>query len=275
MKPKILVVEDKPENIAAAKECYSMREEYDFAYAIDYDEAMTTLGGTSYTGIITDCFMPNKTGSGNITLGLSLIDRLVVTSKEILDRREKYQQQLQEYKDVLDIDNPLVSRAFYINSDDSFLNGVMRTLFTKSKSSEENTKLYLEFYGVKSYSGQDDRWGGAEKDHAWILEQMMRQTEIQPLGVLIIDYAKPKNIPHFMLSARHNTAGDVIRKWCEDNQVPFDNPTESEKAYSHYWSEGLRSIERQIQDREKIVPRKIMEKYYNYHTRNKADMEDY
>ncbi len=249
MKPKILVVEDKLENLAAAKECYSTKEEYEFAYSSDYDEAMATLAGTSYAGIITDCFMPKKTGSRDITFGLSLIGRLVVTPTEILARREKCQQQLQEFKDVLEIDNPQVHRAFYINSNNSFLNAMMRTLFTKSKSTEENTNYYLEKFGVGCYRGQDDQWGAAENDRAWILEQMMRQTEsAQPLGILIIDYARANNIPYFMLSARHNTGGNVIGEWCRDNQVPFGNPTESEKVYPHYWLEGLRSIEQQIRD---------------------------
>ncbi len=251
MKPKILIVEDRPENTAAARECYSKKEEYNFDYAVDYDEAMNRFLGTSYAGVITDCFMPRKTGSGDITLGLNLIDRLVVTFPEILTRREKCRQQLKEYEDVLDIGNPQLQCAFYINSNNSYLNAMMRTIYTKNKSPAENTKSYLEKFGVESYRGEDDQWGGAENDRAWVLEQMMRQTESQPLGVLIIDYAKAKNISHFMLSARHNTGGDVIGKWCRDNQVPFSNPTESEKVYPSYWSEGLKNIERQIQDRTK------------------------
>lgn len=284
MKPRILIVEDKAENRAVAKKCYELREEYDFAYASDYDEAINNLEGTSYTGIITDCFMPKKTGSGDITLGLSLIDRLVVTPPEILDRREKYLQQLQQYKDVLDIDNPQLRCAFYINSNNSFLQAIMGCIYTKNKSPKENTRSYLEKFGVGSYRGERDPWGAAEKDHAWILEQMMQQTEAaQPLGILIIDYAQANNIPHFMLTARHNFIGEnVIGKWCRENKIPFGNPTESEKIYPHYWSESLKDIERQIQEKEKLSREEMMEKleeHYKYlsqlYGRNKADMGDY
>ena len=252
MKPKILVVEDRPENIAAAKECYSARDDYHFYYTKDYDEAMEALVGVTYLGIITDCFMPKKTGSGDISLGLSLIDRLVPRTQEVQAQRERLRNMLESYKELLDIDNPKVQRALYI---DGGLRSLLWGLYN-GKPKDENTRKYLEFsYGrlgdIKPYKGESDNWGAAKKDHAWILEQMMQQTEAaQPLGILIIDYARANKIPHFMLTARHDEIGEsVLQKLCRDNNIKFGNPRESEKANPHYeagWVLGLRVIESQI-----------------------------
>ena len=88
MKPKILVVEDGPENLKTARALYTTRDEFYFDYAKDYDEAHGALEQAVYAGIVTDCFMPRKTGSGDVSLGLSLVDKLIPYTRNITNPRE-------------------------------------------------------------------------------------------------------------------------------------------------------------------------------------------
>lgn len=260
MKPKILVVEDRPENLAAARESYAPRDEYHFDFAQDFDEAMEALGRTPYTGIITDCFMPKKTGSGDVSLGLSLVERLAPVTPEIKEKREKFHEKLESYRELLDVDNPEVQRALYINGG---LHVFLRCVYN-GRDKQENTARYLEQFGIEPYKGESDNWGHAEGhiregkwvvptdkcvDYPWILEQMMKQTEAaQPLGVLIVDYARANNIPHFMLTARHNIGSDPIEEYCKKNSVPFEMPRESEKKGRSYWLHALSIIEAKLAD---------------------------
>jgi hypothetical protein len=70
---KILVVEDTEENMEAAK-AYFKSKGIEALYAKDYDEAMAILeSDSSLEGVITDCFFPKKTGSGDRTLGEKVI----------------------------------------------------------------------------------------------------------------------------------------------------------------------------------------------------------
>lgn len=257
MKPKILVVEDKPENQKAAKESYSTSDEYQFDFAQDYDKAMNALRVRKYKGIITDCFMPKNIGTGNIDLGLSLVERLAPLTPEIKQKRAKFLEILNSYKDFLDIDNALVRKLLYIHDGQSIppcvldLNNYYVLMKVKTYNDKiKATEYFLKTGGVPVYSGQNDRWGQASEDYGWILEQMMQDTEAaQPLGILIIDYAKKQGIPHFMLTSRHDQIGEtILRKWCYQNVVSFGWPTESEKRNpdSHYWQQALESIEKQI-----------------------------
>lgn len=88
MKAKILVVEDRPENLATAKRLYSTKKDFHFDYAVDYDGAMGALEKEAYAGIVTDCFMPKKTGSRDISLGMDLVDRLERYAQNLKNPRE-------------------------------------------------------------------------------------------------------------------------------------------------------------------------------------------
>ena len=89
MKPKILVVEDGLENLATARALYTTKNEFDFDYARDYDEAKDALEQKDYSGIVTDCFMPRKIGSRDISLGMGLVDKLTpYAAKNVTNPRE-------------------------------------------------------------------------------------------------------------------------------------------------------------------------------------------
>ena len=250
MKPKILVVEDRSENLAVAREHYSQKEEkYIFDYAIDYDEAMRKFRQGSYNGVVTDCFMPKDTGSGDINLGLTLVNRLVPLTPEIEERRATFEKRLKSYT-YLDVDNPEVQRTLYIWDG---LPPLMEWVYKKAdRNREDNTREYLKTFGYGSYSGENDEWGAARNDPNWILRQMIQQTEAaQPLGILIAEHAMEQEVPCCMLTARHDEIGEgVIKHWCKENSVSCLTPRESEKSdpglASEYWGGALKSVTEQM-----------------------------
>ena len=72
---KILLVEDNPRYASSAEQYLASRSQA-VALARDYSQAMDRLRNPDFDGVITDCFFPETTGSGNITLGKELVGRM-------------------------------------------------------------------------------------------------------------------------------------------------------------------------------------------------------
>ena len=77
MKRIILLVEDNLEALPLARKALLNAEKCkDVIIAKDYDEAIELLENNVDIGfVITDLFFPKKTGSGEITLGLDLLNQ--------------------------------------------------------------------------------------------------------------------------------------------------------------------------------------------------------
>ena len=70
---KLLVVEDNPTYRAAAEQFFAGTA-HEVTWAGDYESAMQVLqSGTPLEGIITDCFFPQRVGSGETALGLEVV----------------------------------------------------------------------------------------------------------------------------------------------------------------------------------------------------------
>jgi len=102
-KLEILVVEDREENISAAKNYFSKMENVLVDYAKDYTEAITNLESKKYNGVISDIFFPQTTGSEERQLGKKLIYTL---AKEYLASNEAKEasESLANYEKFVGID---------------------------------------------------------------------------------------------------------------------------------------------------------------------------
>ena len=69
---RVLVVEDRPEYRAAAEAFFQTQQNVHVDYAQDYEEGMRLLE-TRPDAVISDCFMPRRTGSDDTELGLKVI----------------------------------------------------------------------------------------------------------------------------------------------------------------------------------------------------------
>ena len=85
-KLEILIVEDREENMAAAKKYFGKLENVSADYAKDYTEAIANLESKKYGAVISDIFFPEKTGTEERQLGKKFI---YVLAKEYLATENK------------------------------------------------------------------------------------------------------------------------------------------------------------------------------------------
>ena len=78
-KLKVLVVDDREENRAAAQSYFATRPELEADFAGSYDEAISKLETEMYGAAILDVEIPRKTGEKTEKLGLELSDLLNCT----------------------------------------------------------------------------------------------------------------------------------------------------------------------------------------------------
>src|SRR3989338_11574449 len=107
---EILLVEDNPKYASSAEQYLASRSQA-VALARDYSQAMDRLRNPDFDGVITDCFFPETTGSGNITLGKELVGRIAKS-----DSRERKMVEglevLGQYVDLEDQDMRKYARFF-------------------------------------------------------------------------------------------------------------------------------------------------------------------
>ncbi|MBI4162872.1 MAG: hypothetical protein HY513_04260 [Candidatus Aenigmarchaeota archaeon] len=80
---RILLVEDRPENLEEAKKYFSQRPELHIEYARDYKEAMTGLEAQP-EGLICDLFFPEETGTGRKVVGQQLYLKVDEDLKDVV-----------------------------------------------------------------------------------------------------------------------------------------------------------------------------------------------
>ena len=95
MKRIILLVEDNLEALPLARKALlNVKKCKDVIIAKDYDEAIELLENNVDIGfVITDLFFPKKTGSGDITLGLDLLNQAKQQNQKEKQNQKKKQNQ--------------------------------------------------------------------------------------------------------------------------------------------------------------------------------------
>jgi CheY-like chemotaxis protein len=84
-KPRVLVVEDNEEYRAFAARALDVNYTYlPVDFASDYSTGNQALDSEIYTGAIFDCFMPDKEGSGDISKGIDVLEKI----KNVANYRE-------------------------------------------------------------------------------------------------------------------------------------------------------------------------------------------
>lgn len=241
--PKILLVEDNCKYANAAKQ-YLASKNQSVALALDYSQAMNLLENPYFDGVISDCFFPETSGSGNISLGKELVqtmansdprERKIAGGLEILSR----------YVDLGDLDAKKYARFVASQySPDSAIFMALESVATISK--EAATHAFKETFRL---TYREDR---APKDYYKALMNAMEKSEAnQPLGLLIAEKASELGLPFILATSTYHH--DVLTQPLQDyasrkgwKLMDCGPNREDDKASPAFWEEVLGMLENRL-----------------------------
>ena len=248
MTDTLLIVDDDPKNRAAAQQYFNSAGR-EGVIASDYVEAMAILdSGASIDGVLTDCFMPKKAGSGDTQLGGEAITKIVAgaygkvaldlakTSETKEHRRDSIVvgfASLVETTPRLTVQlNNYASYCVIMESDIEPLRGAVgrQARAFGPKRGGESLEQLLSCGGI--YDQEPERWATfrswTDIDRAsHFLDQMRQYLQAsesnQPLGFLIAEESAKRGLPTLIVSSAYHHAGHI--------QAVFDY---SERCHSRW-----------------------------------------
>jgi CheY-like chemotaxis protein len=260
------LVEDNLEYATSAKK-YLHSRGYDTVLAIDYSEANKELMRQNFEGVITDCFFPKTTGSGNIDLGIKTVERMIEsdpTEKEVRERLEV----LGSYVDLEDLEMRNHARFLIraslnpeekLNDYTEFLKSIERISLVIGK--KEATKIVKSILGLISngLSYKPNLSGLSGIDYYGDLINAMKESEAnQPLGILIAERCEELGLPSILNASTSD--GDKFTKLVDKYilkkgwifvvsslyyQESYYNPILSKNGLL-FWQRALSELERKI-----------------------------
>lgn len=187
----ILLVEDTEKYQEAAK-AYLAGSDFQYDIAKDYDEAIHELGRRGYDGIISDCFFPEKTGSGNVERGKSLVEKMAREDPNEINWNKK----LNEFGQYINLENPDAKKyAKYVvqNAPSTVKDSMIDSLRNKNDKNEATTS----FKEVMAMIWSEYEESKVKK--LSLYENLMKSIEKseynQPLGVLVAEKAEELGLP--------------------------------------------------------------------------------
>ncbi len=244
---KILVVEDNPKYASSAEQYLASRNQA-VTLAIDYSQAMNELRNSNFNGIISDCFFPETTGSGNITLGIELVGRMAKS-----DSRERKMveglETLGQYVDLEDSDMKRYARFFIGTSQEGDVSQspVVRAIKQVSMLGKEATTMI-----AKNTLGMVYRENQAPKDHYGALMKAMEESEAnQPLGLLVAEKSDELGLPLILATSTYHH--DILTQPVQDyasrkgwRLVDCGPNSEDDKASPEFWERAFGELERKL-----------------------------
>ena len=244
---RILLVEDN-ERFAGAAEEYLSSREHAVTLARDYAQAIDGLTVPNYSGIITDCFFPEITGSGKTDLGIELVDRMAQSDPHESKMR-KGLEALGQYVDLEDPDALKYAKLYLsgIGGDisDSPIFGALRAVAGMDKGLATHTfkQIYEMMY-------REER---TPKDYYGALVKAIGESEAnQPLGLLVAEMATELDIPVVLATStfHHDILTQPVQDYAARNGwalVDCNFGREDEKASPEFWQRALVEIEHGMQ----------------------------
>jgi CheY-like chemotaxis protein len=213
---KILIIEDQQKYRDAASQCFSSRKDVSVDFAVDYDEAMQKLGKGKYSGILTDCFFPKKTGSGDKSAGTkALLEMMADTAEKAAEHLwegegpelvKTYQTMAEQWRSW---DFPDLPKSI--------------SLLIDTTDPLSHFKGYKGLYDVIK-SGPEDQ---------------------QPLGTLIVREAEKKGIPCLIVTStyHHDKLTQPISSLLYDKMLDVDYwSKKDEKATPEFWEKAYQKL---------------------------------
>jgi len=251
---KILVVEDNEEFRAGAEQYFATRDDVEVVYAKDYKEAKAVLDTQADTldGAIVDFFFPMETGSGDTSLGRSLIERLVAEDPKEQNARLIYEE-LSKHLDYKDKDVAALAKRFAINyANDIPDEGpseitVIKVLAQGSFGEKEfaNHIFKNTFSRIPSMNNTKDHYGALERGLA-------ESEHNQPLGLSVAPKLKQYDIPFVYATStfHHAETGQKVHDYANSKiGVPIVEcgaNQENEKATQEFWERAYTTLERNL-----------------------------
>jgi len=236
----ILVIEDKKENLEEAKKYFEKikpTEKINVFYAEDYKNALKILEKEKIDGIISDIFFPEETGSGKVDLGKEIYNKIAKTfdyeplpNNQLLKKIEDHIGKEWELKTNYYL---TLYELVSLNDYPEKLDEALKELSSLKKScSKEQFELVapmiaqqhshpilrsvakkLKRKGVKEEMGI--KMARSEEYGALLLGYILEGENNQPLGILIAERAKEKNIPLVFITSLHAAHDSAATPVCE------------------------------------------------------------
>lgn len=246
---KILLVEDNP-RYASSAEQFSASRNQAVALAVDYSQAIEKLRNPDFDRVITDCFFPEITGSGNIALGKELVGRMAK-----LDSRERRMVEglevFGQYIDLEDSDMRKYVRFIIGNSREgdvskSYVFKAIRQISELGLDKEATNRI------AKNSLGLVFRENRAPKDHYGALMKAIEESEAnQPLGLLVAEKTAELGLPLILTTStnHHDMLTQPVQDYASNKGwklVDCGPNKEDDKASSEFWERVFGELERKL-----------------------------
>ena len=243
---RILLVEDNPDFSKTAKKCLQERA-YEVRHAQDYVQANAILlaqDTSGFSGVISDCFFPEETGSGKRSLGLALVDKMLATD-ESGKRIEDYEK---AFEKIMDLDDELRTYVRIVgshSSEDPKNNPIFKAASTASRVSREVGAIVTKNTLAMVCKEEASRF----KDHYKALRDAIEKDESnQPLGIAVAELADELKLPVVLATStnHHDSLTQPIQNYTRWPLVDCSTNYPNEKDTAYFWSRVLNCLERRI-----------------------------
>jgi len=218
-KLEILLIEDKVEYIAVAKQYFNTVNDVKITYATTLDELPNL---NSFNGVITDLMFPYD-NTGNLEPNRELVKRIGDTIREVVSNK---------WNDYTNLQLTTVQRDLEI-LEKSAVDGTVPATKSGDREGVYQSELYkigaakihkdtIKEFGYEGFSKEqlEKELSKLEGNHKYDLGNTitMRQEEYaqtllspaeQPMGVLVIEYCVQEKIPCVLVTSGHLAHGDV------------------------------------------------------------------
>jgi len=244
---KILLVEDNP-RYASSAEQYLASISQTVTFARDYSQAMDRLRNPDFKGVISDCFFPETTDSGNIAIGKELVGRMAKS-----DSRERKMVEglevLGQYIDLEDQDMRKYARFLIETSQERDISQspVVRAIKQVSMLGKEAATMI-----AKNTLSMIYRENQAPKDYYGALMKAIEESEAnQPLGLLVAEKADELSLPLILATSTYHH--DILTQPVQDyasrkswSLVDCGPNREDDKASPEFWERAFGELERKL-----------------------------
>ncbi|MBD3259854.1 response regulator [Candidatus Woesearchaeota archaeon] len=246
---RILLVEDNPKYASPAEEYLASRS-HAVQLAKDYSEAISNLKNPEFDGVITDCFFPNITGSGNIDLGIELVGRMAESDpseRKIGPGLEV----LGQYVNLEDKDMRKYARCFVNRleeGEDILEDSTFRAIRKVSSTSGKEAATLI----AKNTLGMTYQEKKTPRDFFGALMKAMKESEAnQPLGLLVAERARDLRLPFILATStyHHDILTQPIQNYAGNNGwalIDCGPDQEDEKATPEFWKRAVGVLERKL-----------------------------
>jgi len=232
---RIVIVEDNPKYRAAAESFFDYIHESP-VYAVDHASAIQSLADPTDFAMI-DCFFPKETGSGDISLGREVVERMAQSDPREMLIREGLKS-LEPYVNLNDPEMAKYARFMAGNNHDSLID-VIRKM-------GETFQPVLMTHFVKNAMRGTYREEQA-RDYYKALNEAMEQSEAnQPLGIEVAEQATSLGVSLVLVTSTYHH--DLLTQPVQDYvgrrgwRLIDCNPGRDEKATPEFWQKAYDAL---------------------------------